>query len=142
MDLFAAWIREERELQNATINRCITAIGTVMNCCAKRKMCDPAPVFDKYDEGERRMFWFTQDQVENMCLAALDPYARDEISDIIVTAAYTGMRQGELLKLRAQDIDLDGAAPRNSCGWCASPQDQGQELPNRPDPSKGQERAL
>ena len=116
MDLFAAWIREERELQNATINRCITAIGTVMNCCAKRKMCDPAPVFDKYDEGERRMFWFTQDQVENMCLAALDPYARDEIADIIVTAAYTGMRQGELLKLRAQDIDLDGAAPRIHVG--------------------------
>jgi hypothetical protein len=23
MDLFAAWIREERELQNATINRCL-----------------------------------------------------------------------------------------------------------------------
>jgi integrase len=87
-----------------------------MNCCAKRKMCDPAPVFDKYDEGERRMFWFTQDQVENMCLAALDPYARDKIADIIVTAAYTGMRQGELLKLRAQDIDLDGAAPRIHVG--------------------------
>lgn len=116
MDLFTAHLRETRDLSNATINRCITAIGTVINCCAKRDMCQPAPVFDKHDEGERRMFWFTQDQVEDMCLAALDPFARDEIADIIVTAAYTGMREGELLKLKAQDIDLDGAAPRIHVG--------------------------
>ena len=116
MDLFAAYLKEERGVQDSTINRCITAIGTVINCCAKREMCESAPVFEKYDEGERRMFWFTQDQVEDISHAALDPFARDEISDIILVAAYTGMRQGELLKLKAKDIDLDGAAPRIHVG--------------------------
>ena len=116
MDLFAAHLRETRHIKNGTINRCITAIGTVLNCCAKRDLCQPAPVFIKYDEDEGRMFWFTQDQVEDMCLAALDPFARDEIADIILAAAYTGMRQGELLKLKAQDIDLDGSAPRIHVG--------------------------
>ena len=52
------------------------------------------------------MFWFTQDQVDDMCHAAIDPYYRKEISDIILTAAYTGMRQAELLKLKAKDIDF------------------------------------
>ena len=116
MDLFAAHLRETRRIKNGTINRCITAIGTVINCCAKRELCQPAPVFIKYPEDEARMFWFTQDQVEDMSLSALDPFARDEISDIILAAAYTGMRQGELLKLKAQDIDLDGAAPRIHVG--------------------------
>ena len=31
---------------------------------------------------------------------------RDDLSDIIRFAAYTGMRQGEVLKIRAKDIDL------------------------------------
>ena len=34
MDLFATYLRDERDLQDSTINRCITAIGTVINCCA------------------------------------------------------------------------------------------------------------
>ena len=31
---------------------------------------------------------------------------RDDLKDIIQFAAYTGMRQGEILKIRAKDIDL------------------------------------
>ena len=31
---------------------------------------------------------------------------RDDLRDIILFAAYTGMRQGEILKIRAKDIDL------------------------------------
>jgi integrase len=106
MDLFKAHLKEEREASNATLNRCVTAVATVINHCAKREMCKAAPVFDKEDEGERRMFWFTQEQVDEMSHAAVDPYYRKEISDIILTAAYSGMRQGELLKLKAGDIDL------------------------------------
>ena len=106
MDLFRAHLKEERDLQDSTCNRCVTAVATVINHCAKRELCKPSPVFDKEDEGERRMFWFTQDQVDDMCHAAIDPYYRKEISDIILTAAYTGMRQAELLKLKAKDIDF------------------------------------
>ena len=31
---------------------------------------------------------------------------RDDLKDIILFGAYTGMRQGEILKIRAKDIDL------------------------------------
>ena len=41
-----------------------------------------------------------------MHAAALDPFARDDVASIVLVAAYTGMRQGELLKLRVKDIDL------------------------------------
>jgi len=116
MDLFVVDLKEERELSHATINRCVTAVATVINHCARRDMCKPSPVFEKLKEGEKREYWFTQDAVDKIAHAALDPYDRVDIHDIVLTAAYTGMRQGELLKLRAMDIDLDAADPRIHVG--------------------------
>ena len=116
MDVFVSDLQMERELSNGTINRCITAVATVINHCARREMCKPSPVFEKLDEGEKREFWFTQDAVDKMAHAALDPYDRRDIHDVVLTAAYTGMRQGELLKLKASDIDLDAADPRIHVG--------------------------
>jgi integrase len=112
MDLWKAWFKEDRlEARGklpkiATCNRVITAVATVINTCAKRKMCDPAPIFEKGDEGEGRMFWYTKEEVERISLAAIDPFYRQEISDITLVAAFTGMRQGELLRLRARDVDF------------------------------------
>ncbi len=116
MDVFVADLQLERELSNATINRCITAIATVINHCARREMCSPSPVFEKLDEGEIKMSWFTQDAVDRIAHAALDPYDRRDIHDVVLMAAYTGMRQGELLKLKVRDIDLDAAKPRIHVG--------------------------
>ncbi len=106
MDLFTADIRTERGVSNATINRCTTVAATCINHCAKRNMCKPSPTFDKLDEDEGRMFWYTQDEVDQICAAAVDPFYRTDLYDIIYTAAYTGMRQGELLKIKARDIDF------------------------------------
>jgi integrase len=47
-----------------------------------------------------------RDEVENLFYNSLDPFDRQDLADIIVVASYTGLRQGELLKLKAIDIDL------------------------------------
>jgi integrase len=97
---------EEEGKSDATINRVTSAVSTVLNHCARRELCNAPPVFTKRKEGEVRLTWFTKDQVEQLVHCAIDPFDRKDVHDICITAAYTGMRQGELLKLKARDIDL------------------------------------
>lgn len=100
-------LEDERGISNSTINRVISAVSTVLNHCSAMGMIDfTPPKFQRRKEGEHRLTWFTKDEVETMYQAAMDPFARDDIAAITIVAAYTGMRQGELLKLRTQDIDL------------------------------------
>mgnify|MGYP003304314725 CR=1 FL=1 len=97
---------EEAGKSNATINRCISAIRTVINHCAEDDLCGKSPRFKKRKESQSRVQWYTKDQVNQMCHAAVDVYLRDDLADIIQVAAFTGLRQGELLKLKARDVDL------------------------------------
>jgi len=97
---------EENGMSNATINRCISAISTVLNHCSYDDLCASPPKFKRRKENEGRKMFFTQDDVNQMCHASVDVFNRLDLTEIIQVAAFTGMRQGELLKLKARDIDL------------------------------------
>ena len=97
---------EEEGKSDATINRVTSAVSTVLNHCARRELCNKPPMFTKRKEDEVRLTWFDKDEVERIVFACMDPFDRKDIADITLTAAYTGMRQGELLKIKARDIDL------------------------------------
>jgi integrase len=100
-------LEEERNMSDSTINRVISAVSTVLTHCSSMGVTDiTPPKFKRRKEGEHRLTWFTKEEVDQMYDAAIDPFSRDDVAAIIVVAAYTGMRQGELLKLRMQDIDL------------------------------------
>lgn len=97
---------EENGMSNATINRCISAISTVLNHCSCDDLCGPPPKFKRRKETEGRILFFTKEDVNQMCHASVDVFNRMDLAEIIQVAAFTGMRQGELLKLKARDIDL------------------------------------
>ena len=97
---------EENGMSNATINRCISAISTVLNHCACDDLCGPPPKFKRRKETEGRILFFTKEDVNQMCHASVEVFNRLDLAEIIQVAAFTGMRQGELLKLKARDIDL------------------------------------
>ena len=97
---------EESGKSNATINRCISAIRTVINHCAEDDLCEKPPKFMTRKEHNSRKQWYTKDQDHQMRHAAVDVYQRADLADIIQVAAYSGLRQGELLKLKARDVDL------------------------------------
>lgn len=97
---------EEEGKSDATINRVISAVSTVLNHCALDGLADTAPSFRRRKEGEGRLVYFTKDEVNRMTHLAVDVFDRQDLADIIRFVAYTGMRQGEILKLRAKDIDL------------------------------------
>ena len=97
---------EEQGMSNATINRCISAITTVLNHCAADDLCQPPPTFKRRKESEGRKLFFTKEEVNQLCHASIEIFDRMDLAEIIQAAAYTGMRQGELLKLKVRDVDL------------------------------------
>jgi integrase len=98
---------EEQGLSNSSINRFTTAVRTVLSHCHEEGLLDtPPPKFKRRKESEYRVQWYSKDQVEQLAAAALDPYEREDLHDIILFAAYTGARQGEIMKIKARDILL------------------------------------
>ena len=97
---------EDEGKSDATINRVVSAVSTVLNHCAFDGLIESAPKFRRRKENEGRVLWYTKDEVSKLCHLSTDVFMRDDLKDIIQFAAYTGMRQGEILKIRAKDIDL------------------------------------
>ena len=97
---------EEEGKSDANINRIVSAVSTVLNHCAMDSLIPSAPRLRRRKEVEHRLTWFTKDDVESLVYGALDPFDRADLSELIIVAAYTGMRQGELLTIKARDIDL------------------------------------
>lgn len=100
-------LEKERQMSSSTQNRVISSVSTVLRHCKKFEVIDfEPPTFDRRKEGEHRLTYFTKEEVEQMVNGAVDPYGREDMARLILTAAYTGMRQGELLKLRVNDIEF------------------------------------
>lgn len=101
-------LEDERQLSSSTLNRVSAAISTVLTHCYEHRQIDELPFrkLPKRKEGEHRLVWFTEDQVEQMALAAQTIFLRDDLADVIRVAAYTGLRRSELLTLKGKDVDL------------------------------------
>lgn len=97
---------EEEHKSDATINRVISAVSTVLHHLAFDGVIPSAPQFRRRKEGEHRLTWFSKAEVEAMAAAAIELWQREDIRDVLLVAAFTGLRQSEILTLKAQDIDL------------------------------------
>jgi len=95
---------EEEGKSDATINRVVSAVSTVLNHCAFDGLI-PAPAkFRRRKESEGRVLFYTKDEVGRMIDLSTDVFQRDDLAAIIHFAAYTGMRQSEILRIRNMDI--------------------------------------
>lgn len=100
-------ILEQDGVSNATVNRAISCVT-----CAVKKTHEAelhsvrCPRVPRLEELEGRMNYFTKEQVDKMAFIAVDYFDRQDLADAIVFSAYEGVRQGELLKLKREDIDL------------------------------------
>ena len=92
--------------ENGTINRILSAGRTVLNTLADDELINfDVPKIVLLKENESRQLYYTMEQVEKMVFVAVDLYERKDLADVIITAAYTGARQAELLKLAVKDVD-------------------------------------
>ena len=96
---------EDEGKSDATINRVVSAVSTVLNHCAFDGLIAQPSKFRRRKESEGRPLFYTKEQVDQMYDISKDIFQRDDLADIMMVGAYTGMRQGELLKLKVKDID-------------------------------------
>lgn len=98
-------IKDELEWTENSANKFLSTISTTFKCLLRHHLITDMPVIMRYQTPEGRTEWFTQEQVDHMCQIAKD-HGRNELADLVLFAAYTGLRQGEIRKLRAWDFDF------------------------------------
>lgn len=91
-------------ISNRTANHCIRAINTFMNFCVKRKHIIENPIKDiaRYPVDLKEPRFLTSSEV-NLLLSIAEPSV---IYLPVALAVFTGMRQGEILRLDWNDIDF------------------------------------
>ena len=107
------WMNLQEELldegkSSSTVNRIVSAGTTVLRETHTAELHKTAvPKVKRLKEGQHRLTWFSKDDVEKLVFTAINTFDRSDIADAILFSAYTGVRQGELLKLKpARDLDL------------------------------------
>jgi len=96
-------LRKER-VSSATINREIACLKTMYNVAIRWKMVseNPAREVKLFPEKNYRIRYLEKNEIRNLCFSSLEPLRR-----VILVALNTGMRQGEIINLRWQDIDFE-----------------------------------
>jgi integrase len=103
-------IKEERGWDNKTVNAFLSTIRTVFEEALAAGQIKDVPRIQRLPISGGRTEWFTQDQVEELCKTAKS-YEDNCLADIMLFAAYTGLRSQELRLLRARDFDFRHERP-------------------------------
>ncbi len=92
----------------ATANRDFAALSKAMNLAWKRwEWCKENPCIkvQKEPENNKVLRWLSQEE-EDRLMAAANGLIDGQLTEILTIALYTGMRQGEILDLKWENIDL------------------------------------
>ena len=90
-----------RTLSSKTINNCLTVLRRMLVIAYKRGLIDKVPEVEWLKTAKPEFDFFDFDEAERLVAAA-----DGEWRAMILVALRTGMRQGELLALRWEDVDL------------------------------------
>ncbi len=107
------WLEMKAELEEgrsgSTVNRILSAGSTVFNFTKLAGLHSyKMPDYPRAEEGASRIEWFTKEDVDRLCFLSRDLFGDrwgDDLADAMLISAYTGVRQGELLKLKSSDYD-------------------------------------
>jgi integrase len=97
---------DDYDLSNGRVNKIVSAASHAMRFTFNRDLHSyKRPFYELLDEDECRQAYFTKEQVVKLCLIAVDIYNNQNLADAMNVAAYTGIRQGEFLRVRIRDVD-------------------------------------
>jgi integrase len=96
----------EGVLKDATINRKLTNVHSVLKYANDRDWIVKMPKVTWRSEDNSRVRWISQKEEETM-LALLEQWGEHEIARFVTVLLDTGMRRGELLNLKEKDVDGD-----------------------------------
>jgi integrase len=110
IDIVRDKAKVEYNWTNKTVNKFLSMISTVFIELRRAGVVTQVPNIVYLPKGEGRCEWYTKDQVEALCKISLS-YEDHAMSDLILFAAYTGMRSQELRLLKAGDFDFRDERP-------------------------------
>lgn len=98
---------KEEGKQAGTINRVQSALSTVLNTLYKYELLDRKIPYTQLREPRGRTKFYTEEQLLKLYIACSKlPEDAELVTDIVMVAAKTGARQGELLKLTWETVDF------------------------------------
>ena len=106
IDKYVAW-QQDNGSASGTCNRKISIVSKILKRAYKKGQIDKMPYVERQKESEGRIRYITQEEELNI-LENVKDNAR--VRDVIIILIDTGMRIGELFKLRSEDI-VDNQGP-------------------------------
>ena len=105
-------LKNKYALSHASLNRYVSAVSTILRFCQKCQILSQdwtVPRFERYPEDETAYARdaFTAEEINLMIKYARSILANDDLGDMILFATLSGMRQGEILKLTNDKINLE-----------------------------------
>ena len=88
------------KVKNATVNRKLSNLHTILKYSYDRGLIERLPKFTWKKEDNERIRWVTED--EQVKLLSLLPETTSAFCELLI---HTGMRRGELLGLKPEDVD-------------------------------------
>jgi len=103
-DLIEAYKKERLKLvSQATVNRELACLRFMFSKAVEWEKADVNPVkrVKLFRENNQRIRYLSMDEIGRLVACS-----SEDLKPIILTALYTGMRSGEILKLKWEDVDL------------------------------------
>jgi len=103
------WKRDRaKEVVKATVNRELTILKHMLKMAVKWELSstNPAASVAPFPVQEGRLRYLAEDEIPSLLSACKDQITSPCLYPLVVLALNTGARQGELLDLRYEDIDL------------------------------------
>lgn len=97
---------EEEGKQPATCNRVCATIHTVLSCLHLHEYIDAVPSYEQLDEPESDRSYFTKEEISEFIRRAPEVEEGQLLQDSIRFAVWLAERQGEMLKLTWDRVDL------------------------------------
>lgn len=88
-----------------TVNRKLAMLRRAMSWAARRRWIDHVPYIETAREPRGRKRWVTDEE-----LAAVVDMVPDDVGDLFMVLAHTGMRLGEALSLGWEQVDFEGSS--------------------------------
>jgi len=96
---------EEKGNSGSTINRKLAVLSKMLRHMKDKKLLAEVPKIERQKEGQTRLRWITEAE-EKSLLGLLRQWGKDDHADVVTVLIDTGMRNGELWRLEARDVDL------------------------------------